>query len=234
MKVAIVEDMEIHQNNLKECLLACGSKHSIDIEIDIYQDGIEIIDKKDLDYDIIYLDIRMNFVDGMETAKEIRNRDNEVLIVFCTNYIQYAIDGYSVNATDFLLKPVQEFAFSQHFKKILARINKSDEPFVLVKTKQGYRKVKHSSILYMESEGHYINIYCKEEKISFLESLKSMEQILENQGFYRCNSCYIINLEYVKEVKNSTVMVGEYELQVSRGRKKSFLEALTNYVGDKV
>ncbi len=234
MRIAVVDDAELYRENLVECLRQCGVKHSLDIEIDCYADGIEILEKKDIVYDVIYLDIKMNFVDGMEAAREIRERDSDVIIVFCTNYVQYAIDGYSVNAMDFLIKPVSEFAFNEHFKKLLTKFQSKEEPFLLIKTKLGLRKVKYSKILYLESEGHYVKLVTKSEEIVFLETLKNLEAQLDNKSFFRCNSCYIVNLNYVKEVVDNYAILDEHSLQVSRTRKKSFMEALTNFIGDDI
>ncbi len=232
MRIAIVEDVDLYRENLYECLRDCCVKHSLDVEIDCYKDGIEILEKKDIVYDVIYFDIKMNFVDGMEAAREIREKDSEVIIVFCTNFVQYAIEGYSVNASDFLIKPVSDFAFKEHFKKLLPKLKTKDEPFLLIKTKLGLRKVKHRTILYLESEGHYIKLVTKDEEITFLDTLKNIESQLDQSRFFRCNSCYIVNLNYVKEIVDNYTLVGEHRLQVSRARKKPFMEALTNFIGD--
>ncbi len=234
MKIAIVDDVELYRENLKEYLRSCSVKYSLDIQIDCYEDGIEILDKKEVVYDLIYFDIKMNFVDGMEAAREIRNRDEYVIIIFCTNYVQYAIDGYSVGATDFLIKPVSEFAFMEHFKKILPKLKEKDEKYLIVRTKTGLKKIKYTKILYLESDGHYVNIICKNEKISFLSSLKKMDEELKEHGFYRCNSCYIVNLAYVEMVVDNIVTVSGHKLQYSRTRRKGFMEALTNYIGDEI
>ncbi len=234
MKIAIVDDIDLYRENLARCLQNCCAEHSIDVEIDCYSDGIEILDKKDIVYDVIYLDIKMNFVDGMEAAREIRERDNEVIIVFCTNYIKYAIDGYSVNATDFLIKPVSDFAFNEHFKKLLSKLKINDVPFLLIKTKLGIKKVRCDKIIYLESEGHYIKLVTKTEEIIFLDTLKNIESQLDSKKFFRCNSCYIVNLKYVKEILENYVVVEDYKLKVSRPRKKDFLEALTNFIGDDI
>lgn len=234
MRIAVVDDEKLYRDNIERCLRACADKHSLDIKVDCYADGIELLDMKDIIYDIVYLDMKMNFVDGMETAKEIRKKDSEVIIVFCTNYVKYAIDGYAVNATDFLLKPVSDFAFYEHFKKVLQKLEKTNEKFIVVKTKLGIKKIKYSKILYLESEGAYIKIITKNEEIVFLETLKNLEMELDKKMFFRSNSCYIVNLMYVTEVVDNYLQVGDYKLKISRSRKKGFMEALTNFIGDEI
>lgn len=234
MRIAVVDDEKLYRDNLERCLHFCGDKHSLDIKVDCYKDGIELLDMKDIIYDVIYLDIKMSFVGGMETAQEIRKRDSEVIIVFCTNYVKYAIDGYAVNATDFLLKPVSDFAFYEHFKKILPKIENDNENFIVVKTKLGVKKIKYSKILYLESEGAYIKIITKNEEIVFLDTLKNLEMKLDKKVFFRSNSCYIVNLMYVTEVIDDCALVGNYKLKISRSRKKGFMEALTNFIGDEI
>lgn len=232
MKVAIVEDNDSQRTLLNQFILKYSNTHNMNVQIDCYKNGLEIIEKTDELYDIIYFDVEMPMIDGMTAAKRIRKRDPEVLIVFVTNFVQYAIEGYSVNAIDFLLKPLTYFVFSEHFKKILPKIKTTDEKALVIKSTQGIRKINFSDIYYIESDAHYIDIYTKQEKITARESLKNMEQNLQEGNFNRCNNCYIINLAHVQEVNKNIVTVGDYQLHISRPRKKQFMEALTNYIGD--
>ena len=234
MRVAIVEDNASQRAQLNQFILKYSQKHEIDIQIDCYSDGFEIIENYDEIYDVIYFDVEMRLVDGMTAAKKIREKDSRVLIVFVTNFVQYAIDGYAVHATDFLLKPLTYFIFSEHFKKLLPKVKTTAELVAVIKTSQGIRKIKYSDIYYMESDGHYIDIHTKQETLSSRESLKNMEQYLQAGHFNRCNNCYIVNLAHVESVNKNIVNVGGHELLISRPKKKQFMEALTNYIGDEL
>ena len=97
-----------------------------------FADGMEILEDYRPQFDIIFLDVEMKHLDGMETARRIRERDGGVLIVFITNMAQYAIRGYAVGALDYVLKPVPYFAFSQQLQKALGQLEKRERHYLAV------------------------------------------------------------------------------------------------------
>lgn len=234
MRFAIVEDNQLYQQELSVLIKKNCQRNMIEAKIDIYSDGSEIVNCNHLSYDVIYFDIKMQQLDGMTAAKQIRTRDSRVLIVFCTSYIQYAIDGYAVNATDFLIKPISNFAYKEHFKKLLTKLETTNSQFLTIKLKSGIRKVNLAQVLYIKSEGHYIAINTEDERIMYLETMRNLEKLLEESSFFRCNKSYFINLQYVLEIVDNTVMINDIAVPVSRGRKKQLLEALTKYLGDDI
>lgn len=231
MHIAIVEDNQENQRTLRQHILTYAKEHHLTVSIDCYKDGIEIIDKFKSNYDLIYLDVEMEILDGMTTAGKIRDYDQEVLIVFVTNFVQWAIEGYSVNATDFLLKPLTYFNFCEHFKKIQKQLVNRERTSLTVKSGSGFRKIDLNDLLYIESDGHYLEFVLTESTFSILESMKNIEEKLVPFDFFRCNNGYIVNLKHVKNVDKNIVTVGNHELQISRPRRKEFMIALTNYIG---
>lgn len=143
----------------------------------------------------------MEFMDGMSTAKKIRGTDSEVLIVFITNHAQVAIQGYSVEASDFLLKPLNKFTFEEHFKKIIKKVKKQDDSIV-VRVSGTVKGVDQHSILYCESQGHYIDFVTLNERFTLIDSMKNIEEKLDPVRFFRCNNSYIINFEHVEHKIN--------------------------------
>lgn len=119
MKIAIVEDQKIEQDRLSNYIKTYCKKAGIAVEISCFNDGLHITSDYQKQFDLIYLDVEMEIMDGMTTAQKIRNLDKEVLLVFVTNHSHVAIQGYSVEAIDFLLKPLSSFVFEEHFKKFL-------------------------------------------------------------------------------------------------------------------
>ena len=93
------------------------------------------------------------------------------------------------------------------------------------------RRLDEASVYYIESEGHRIHFYTEDGDFSAPGALKAWEEKLEPHGFARCNSGYLVNLAYVSSVQMNTVQVGPHQLQVSRPRRKAFLEALADYIG---
>lgn len=182
-------------------------------------------------FDIIFLDIEMKMMDGMEAANRIREKDSNVMLIFITNLAQYAIQGYGVEARGFLLKPVKYIAFEQQLNKCIHEIGKKSMEYLSVKYAGGMKKYPLPEIYYMESDGHYIDIHLESEVDRVLCSIKEMEEKLKGKSFYRCNSGIIVNLAHVEKVQKNDVVIHGEVLSISRARKKEFMEALTNYIG---
>lgn len=234
MKIAIVEDQAEERERIKKCFQQFETEENIVLSLTFFGDGIEIVDQYAGDFDIIYFDVEMPIMDGMTAAKKIRAVDANVLIVFITNYVQWAIEGYSVNASDFLLKPVTYFNFTEHFKRIMPKLLNDNQKFLSLKTNNGIRKIRLDELIYIESEGHYLHLYTLNDKLTVLDTMKKFEQDLKEDHFFRCNNCYLVNLKHVQSVEKNIATVGNYPLQISRPRKKSFMEALTQYIGAEV
>lgn len=234
--IAVVENDKIQSDFLINCIRKSAENLNISVKIKSYEDGLDIVEDMRILFDIIYFDIEMKFLDGITSAKRIRERDGDVLIVFVTNHIQYAIEGYEVNASDFLLKPVKYLSFLEHFKKTIKKVSSDDEPKLVIKSSNVLRSIKYADIYFLESEGHYIHIHTVNETIVVKETMKNMETklILENQknDFSRSNNCYIVNLAHVMSVNKDTLTIGSHELKISRPRRKQFMEALVNYMGE--
>ncbi|HFH9838171.1 TPA: LytR/AlgR family response regulator transcription factor [Streptococcus suis] len=234
MKIAIVEDQKIEQERLQTYIQTACHTRNLPVEIRCFNDGIDISSDYQKQFDVIYLDVEMEIMDGMTTAKKIRSVDKDVLIVFVTNHSQVAIQGYSVEAIDFLLKPLSNFVFEEHFKKILRKLPSQDEEqaFLYIKHKASTIKIAQTDIFYIESQGHQLYIHTNNDIITTSNSLKNIEPLLDSKTFFRSNSGYIVNLAHVEKVEGNLVFLNEEALPISRPRKKDFMTALTNYVGD--
>lgn len=230
MRIAIVEDDPKAADKLKRCIQHYADQHQLTIDILMFNDGVQITSSYPDHLDVIYFDVQMPVMDGMTAAKKVREHDPKVLIVFLTNYVQYAIDGYEVQAADFLLKPVTDFSFSAHFDKLRQRLG-NDGRFITIKHGDEIYRLNLNDLYYIESAGHYLNYHTKDKVYKTIGSLKNASKELANDNFFRCNYGYLVNLALVTGVTNNTADVGPFQLQISRSRKKDFLAALANYLG---
>lgn len=231
IRVAIVEDEAEIQEQLMGYVQRYTRQYGTAFEVKTFADGLEILEDYRPAYDLILLDIEMKHLDGMETARRIRELDPEVMLVFITNMAQYAIKGYAVGALDYVLKPVPYFAFSQQLQKVEEQLRRRTRHYLAVPVEGGLRRLDTSRIYYIESEGHRVHFYTEEGDFAAPGALKALEEKLADRPFARCNSGYLVNLAQVQAVQQNTVEVGPYELQVSRPKRKSFLAALTDYIG---
>lgn len=231
IRVAIVEDEAEIREQLMGYVQRYTRQYGTAFEVKTFADGLEILEDYRPAYDLILLDIEMKHLDGMETARRIRELDPDVMLVFITNMAQYAIKGYAVGALDYVLKPVPYFAFSQQLQKVEEQLRRRTRHYLAVPVEGGLRRLDTSHIYYIESEGHRVHFYTEEGDFASPGALKALEEKLADRPFARCNSGYLVNLAQVQAVQQNTVEVGPYELQVSRPKRKSFLAALTDYIG---
>ena len=231
IKIAIVEDEAAVRDQLTDYVRRYTRQYGTEFEVTCFTDGDEILENYRPAFDIIFLDVEMKRLNGMETAQRIRELDDDVLLVFITNMAQYAIKGYAVGALDYVLKPVPYFAFSQQLQKAEEQLRRRTRHYLAVPVEGGLRRLDTSRIYYIESEGHRVRFYTEEGDFAAPGALKALEEKLADRPFARCNSGYLVNLAQVQAVQQNTVQVGPYELQVSRPKRKSFLAALTDYIG---
>ena len=231
IRIAILEDEAPVREDLAGYLRRYTRQYGTKFEVSLFADGDEILEDYRPNWDIILLDVEMPRLDGMTTAERIRKLDSEVILIFITNMAQYAIRGYAVDAMDYILKPVPYFAFSQQLQKAIRRLEKRAKAYLMVPVEGGFRRVDLSGVYYLESVGHKVRLYTEEEELTVPGSLKQYEEMLADKQFARCNSGYLVNLAQVRGMQDGMVLVGPHSLQISRPRRKAFVEALTDYVG---
>ena len=231
IRIAMVEDEAAVREQLQGYIQRYTRQYGTEFAVTEFSDGVEILDAYRPVYDIVLLDVEMKHLDGMETARRIRELDRDVVLLFITNMAQYAIKGYAVGALDYVLKPVPYFAFSQQLQKAEEKLRRRARHYLAVPVEGGLRRLDTAQISSMESEGHRVHFYTEDGEFSAPGALKTFEEKLADLPFARCNSGYLVNLAQVKSVQQGLAQVGPYELQVSRPKRKSFLAALADYIG---
>ena len=232
IKIAIVEDEQLYAKQLHEYLRKYEKENGEAIEVTIYSDGDQIVEKYQSQYDIILMDIEMKFMDGMSAAEEIRKIDTEGVIIFITNMTQYAIRGYAVDALDYVLKPVSYFALSQRLNRAIGRMRKRESKMIMVNMKGGIVRLNIANIYYIESQGHTLILHTILGDYETSGTMKEMESKLLGMNFCRGNKGYLINLQHVDGISDGCAIVKDEKLILSRARKKEFMEALTKYWGE--
>ena len=229
LKIAIVEDDKESVDLLKSYIEKYCKENGEQAKVDCYSDGIDIVSDYTSEYDVILLDIVMKHMKGMQTAEYIRKIDDRVMIIFITSQAQYAIDGYSVNALSYLLKPVEYFAFSRELKRCFDKIKNERDNYVVFSTENGIDRIEVGKITYIESHKHLMTVHTVKKNYCVYQTMKSIESALPQDVFVRCNNCYLVNLAHVEGMHGEYCIVAGDELKISRPKRKSFLDALTMY-----
>lgn len=229
--IAVVDDEKEERERLGLFFQKMAQKLHEEMNVVVFSSGEEFLQDQTTRFDLICLDIDMDGRDGIETAKEIRKNDEEVIIIFVTNLAQMAIRGYEVRALDFILKPVNFYSFSMKIQNAVSMIQNKKSRNLVVSTANGIVKFSSNDLYYAEVDGHYIFFHTTEAVYRQKISMKELEEQLSGFSFKRCNNCYLVNLKYVDAVDHEDVKIHGEWLKISRPRKKEFLQALANYMG---
>lgn len=232
IKIAIAEDDLQYAKQLEQYIAQFEKEYNRTLSVDFYPDGVNLIKAYESQYDILLLDIEMPKLDGMATARAIREVDADVMIVFITNMAQYAIHGYEVDAMDYILKPINYFPFSQRLERALKKLSTREKHHLVIPVKGGIQKIDIANICYIESQRHNLTIHTTEGTYTMLGTMKKMEETLLPHHFFRCNKGYLVSLHHVDGVLDGCAIVNGEQLLISRGRKNEFMEALTDFMGE--
>lgn len=208
VRIAICEDRAEDMGNLMDILYVSADQNKISAkpQISTFPSGESFIEEfKEGDYDLIFLDIFMKDMTGMDTAKLIRRIDSDCAIVFTTTSKDFAIEGYKVDALDYIIKPAKDEEIIQLITKYLDSKKEKEGPFITVIA--DYRKVDVtlSKIVYIEVIDKYCIFHTTERDI---KSRMSMNELVDklSRPFLRCHRSYMVNLDYVKDITEDFIM----------------------------
>jgi len=188
---------------------------------------------KEQQIDLIFLDINMPKLSGISFLKSLKNAP---LVIFTTAYSEYALEGFELDAVDYLKKPFGFERFCKAFFKAeellrLKTIDKNRPPvqpdpndFFFVKSNKKNYKVRFSDICYIEGLGDYIQIHLQEQKIVANLSMKKMTELLPDEKFHRIHKSYIISLERIELVEGNSVVINKKRLPVGNSYRQEFME----------
>ena len=238
LNVAIVDDENAIADLLREMLARYSAERNIDVTTDHYTNPVLFLTQYTNRFDLVLLDIEMPELNGLDTAKRLRETDDEVPLIFITNMRQYAIKGYEVNASDFIVKPVSYYDLSMKLDRVLKRRRAKNEEVITVKTDAGLKYLPLETIFYVEINTHKLLYHTVDGVFEGRGTLKKIEPLFTANGFSKCNNYCLINLRYVSGIEGYSVFVKEganaknkTEIIISRPRKKEFLLALNKYLG---
>ena len=229
ISIAIIEDTKADAAVLREFLQRYASETGETVETEWFPSGLRFLNPYVAKFDLIFMDVEMPDLDGMTAAQKLRELDRQVKLIFVTNMAKYAIQGYSVGAMDYILKPVRYPDIKMRMERVRETLGYS-EAAISIPYQGGLKKFRPQDIYYVESVSHSITFHTTTGDYPARRSMNEWERELSGLGFSRCNTSYIVNLKYVREVKGNSVLVGNTELQISRARKKDFLNALMHIV----
>lgn len=231
-KIAIVEDNRAAAEKMQGYLERYAQSHKENFDIAVFGDALAFLDSYRRIYDMVFMDIELPFINGMEAAQKLREIDQQVVLIFVTNMAQFAVKGYEVDALDYLVKPVHYGDFELKLHRAVSRLKESQEA-LLVQRQSGMIRLKLQEISYIEVRGHTLIFHTEAGEITGSGTLQELENKLRNKGFLRCNKCYLVNQRHIAAVQGYTLVMAQgEELQISRPRKKTFMIELAETMGN--
>ena len=231
LNLAIVEDDPVCAAQLKENVERFCREQQITLQLAMFSDGLEIAEHYRPGWDAIFLDIKMEHLDGMAAARRIREQDPAVLILFITSMARYAIHGYEVEALDFVLKPVHYPKLAMKLRKVVEIVNRRENRSLMISEDGRMHRLLSTQILYIEVANRHLHIHTPERVYVSNGALSKLEKQLEGLPFARCSQSFLVNLHYVRSVERDTVFVQGEALPLSRSKQRAFLQALSDYMG---
>lgn len=234
LKIALCDDEKEQRYTIKKYIYNTINKYTDRYEILEYSSGENLLENYPLDIDIILLDIQMNSLNGMETARKIRQFDNNVEIIFITGLWEYVQEGYEVRAYRYLIKPVECDNFERQFGACVLDILKYKKSNIIVEYKGESNKISINDILYVETDGRNTIIHTDKESYKSNLGINKIEKELGESIFFRSHNSFLINLQHVIRINQNSVSIGVIEIPVSRHRLKSLKIQFTKVLGDKL
>lgn len=232
INIGVCDDESVHRNKIKEILLDILKTFNLEYKIHEYDSGESLLENYPSNLDILIIDIQMKSINGMDTARKIRENDDDVEIIFMTSFAEFMQDGYEVRAYRYLLKPINENKIMKHITPCIKDIMRKRSNYITLNIRNYIDRIKIDSILYIETNRPNVLIYTNDNIYSIKMSMSKIEKELKDCGFFRCHASYMINLSKVESMYGNTVTVGGKDIQISKYRVKDLKLAITNILGD--
>lgn len=229
--IAICDDEPDFVDEMQHYIQRYQEENGEEIRVLVFKNGLELTQNYDESIDLIFLDIQMDKMDGLETAKHVREKDQEVGIIFLTSLKQHALEGYQYQAVNYLVKPMKYIRLKNELNRWIEKCRKKN-PCIVVSNDRGTFKVAVNELHYIETYKRNLLLHTDDGNVISYESMKALEQRLSTFGFYRCHAGYLVNMGFVKNVEKLKITLSTGEtVYVSKPKKKGFMTALAGYLG---
>ena len=228
MQMAVIDDEKIVREQVKRFI----EEKQAGCLVDTYSSAEEfLISGKS--YDILFLDIQMEGMSGMELAKKIRKQEMKSVLIFITGIREYVFEAFDVFAFHYLLKPIDEKKFGEVLEGAIQEVKNSarkDKEEIFIKTRFRNITLNRGSILYIENRGKKVEIHTTSEVIEMYAAMKDLEKQLGN-GFYRSHRGYLVNMAFISEYNGDSIMLQNGEcIFLAKERYREFVREYMRYL----
>ena len=232
-RILIIEDSDEAANTLQSHIDRYAAETGIECSVTRKISAFDLAGGDEAHYDLIFLDIELPGINGMEAAEAMREHDPETPIIFVTNLAQYAVHGYAVDALDFVVKPVEYYDFKLRMDKAMRKIWRTEQRSLSIPTDSGFRVVAVTDIAYIDVANHDLAYHLANgETIIVRGTLSKTESSLDGTTFVRISNNCLANMAHIKEIKGTDIHMANGDvIYFSRSRRKPALETIARYLG---
>ena len=233
MDIYICDDDRRDITRLKKLIDEYDSEKHIGFTVTGFPSGVEMLKviRKGNTADIIFLDINMEIMDGLTVAKKIRELLDDVPIVLVTSFMSFALDGYKVRASRFLIKDDLEKTFTECMDDICFEAQRKSK-IVSFSCVEGNIRLKSSDIIMIETKGHKCLIRLKDCTYQIYEKLEDLEERLKGLGFLRTHKSFLVNMEHIRNINSYILTLDDgKEISVPKARYKQVKQEYTLFEG---
>lgn len=228
MRIALCDDEKFWSDKLRKLLDEYYSARRIGCYVSVFSSGTELLQTRDK-FDIIFMDYQMEELNGIETARKIREQNDECTIIFVSSYPDIAIDTFEVGTYRFLVKPIDKdklFKSLDDFRK-----QTENDNYVIIKSKGGEKIIRASEIVFCEAADKHSLLHMPDEIFEIAKNIREIEKQLPKDLFFRCHKAYIVSFQHVKTFDNHCITMDNGEQAfISRKYLPAFKTAFQEYV----
>lgn len=224
MRIAICDDEKKISELIEEKIRHYYFSNNIDCTIEKFESGEELLQHDLLSIDVLFLDVDMPGINGLETARRIREQDKDMLIIFLTAYSEFVFESFKVDAFRYLVKPVQNQELTETLEAIYQKLSTPEE-YLNFQFQNETFSIKYSDIIYIEGMRDKIWIYCSDGIYRWRGTIKNLNEKLNEKGFFQVHRSYIINMNKIQKYSSQTVLMeGGHKVPISKYRMNEFKE----------
>lgn len=226
LSIAVCDDEVIECCNMANRIKKVMEEINIPCIIHQFRSGGELLQALE-SFDIVFLDIIMQDMDGMKTAQIFREKVSDKILIFVSSSREYVFEAYDVEAFQYLLKPVDDRKLKRVLQKAVLKTERRPQEFIIVSRERQKKKLFLDDIYYFEIKGRVVDVHGTEGIFNYYEQIGELENKLHDKGFFRCHKSYLINLKYVDGYNRQEVILENGEkIVIAKRRYEEFCQAV--------
>ena len=224
LSIAVCDDEVIECCNMEKRIKRVMEEMKIPCIIRQFRSGGELLQTLE-SFDIVFLDIIMQEMDGMKTAQLFRRKAFDKILIFVSSSREYVFEAYDVEAFQYLLKPVEDRKLKNVLQKAVQKTERRSQEFIIVSRERQKKKLFLDDIYYFEIKGRIVDVHGLEGIFTYYGQIGELEDKLQDKGFFRCHKSYLVNLKHVDGYNRQDVILENGErIVIAKRRYGQFVQ----------